>query len=265
MRTLNILVAEDDDQNQSMMKLILSRQGHNVKSAWNGFAALAAVKSENIDLIFMDVHMPEMDGLEATRQIRLWENNKKHVPIVILSGSVPHNITDEYKKAGADTYVLKPFDVKRISLLVELIAGDSESTILNESNQYSEEIISTMQILDIQDALPRFNNEYNFYFENRSEFIQSLPERLNNLDQGLSSRNWGELNNHAHNLKGVAANYGAKQLSFLSARLEEYSQLQKIKLCGKLLQEIHQANFALLKNFNSLNKQNSSTSNSEGL
>jgi len=70
-----------------------------------------------------------MDGLEATRQIRSWENNKKHVPIVILSGSVPQNITEEYKKAGADSFLLKPFDVKRISLLVELIAGDSESSI----------------------------------------------------------------------------------------------------------------------------------------
>ena len=110
MRILNILIAEDDDQNQAMMKLILVRQGHKVKSAWNGLLALEAVKKENFDLIFMDVQMPQMDGLEATRQIRIWENKKVHTTIVIITGSVPQNITEEYKSVGADTFILKPFD-----------------------------------------------------------------------------------------------------------------------------------------------------------
>ena len=247
MRILNILVAEDDDQNQSMMKLILSRQGHNIKSAWNGNEAIAAVQFGDIDLVFMDVHMPEMDGLETTRQIRLWENNKKHVPIVILSGSVPNNITDEYKKAGADTFILKPFDVKKISLLVELIAGNTESNVASELNSTSEETIANLPILEVQDALPRFGDDYKFYIDNLSEYINSLPERLSKLDRGLSTRNWNDLNNVAHNLKGVSANYGAKKISYLAGQLEESSQQQKIKPSGKLLQEIHQANFALIK------------------
>ena len=77
MRILNILIADDEAQNQAMMKLILSRQGHNVKSTWDGTTTLEAVKTESFDLVFMDVHMPEMDGIETTRQIRKWENNKK--------------------------------------------------------------------------------------------------------------------------------------------------------------------------------------------
>jgi CheY-like chemotaxis protein len=240
MRTLKILVAEDDDQNQAMMKLILVRQGHRVKSAWNGLAALEAVKSENFDLVFMDVQMPEMDGLEATRQIRRWENNKKHIPIVILTGSVQQTITEEYKNAGADTFILKPFEVKRIILLIELIAGESEASSPKESHKKQDAPLIDVPILDMQDSLLRFNNDARFYLENLNEFLQSLPDRQEKLDQALKAQNWQDLATYAHNLKGVAANFGAKQLSILASNLDEQCQGRKIRLAGKTIREIHQ-------------------------
>ena len=240
MRVLNILVAEDDDQNQAMMKLILHRQGHKVKSAWNGRAALEAVKTDNFDLVFMDVQMPEMDGLEATRQIRQWENNKKHIPIVILTGSVPQNVTDEYKNAGADTFILKPFDVKRITLLIEIIASESEAGFTEETHQHSEDTSSDIPLLNMQDSLPRFNNDAAFYLDNLQEFIQSFPERLGKLDLALKTRNWHDLAIYAHNIKGVAANFGAEQLSNLASLLDDYSQLHKTRLAGKTIREINQ-------------------------
>jgi two-component system sensor histidine kinase/response regulator len=255
MRTLKILVAEDDDQNQAMMKLILVRQGHRVKSAWNGLAALEAVKSENFDLVFMDVQMPEMDGLEATRQIRRWENNKKHIPIVILTGSVPQTITEEYKNAGADTFILKPFDVKRITLLIELIASESESGSPKEPHKKQAETLTDIPILDMQDALLRFNNDRHFYLDNLSEFIQSLPDRQEKLDQALKTQNWTDLATYAHNLKGVAANFGAKQLSTLASDLDGYCQDRKIRLAGKTIREIHQNIATLAEAANKITEQ----------
>jgi CheY-like chemotaxis protein len=240
MRVLNILVAEDDDQNQAMMKLILHRQGHKVKCAWNGLAALEAVKTDNFDLVFMDVQMPEMDGLEATRQIRRWENNKSHVPIVILTGSVPQKVTEDYKNAGADTFILKPFDVKRITLLIEIIASESVTGLPQETHQHPENISSDNPLLDMQDSLPRFNNDTDFYLENLQEFILSFPERLEKLDLALKTRDWHDLAIYAHNIKGVAANFGAEQLSDLASLLDHYSQLHKIRLAGKTIREIHQ-------------------------
>jgi CheY-like chemotaxis protein len=258
MRTLNILVAEDDDQNQAMMKLILRRQGHKVKSAWDGRAALQAVKTDNYDLVFMDVQMPEMDGLETTRQIRLWENNKRHVPIVILTGSAPQNVTDDYKNAGADTFIQKPFDVKRITLLVEIIANESEPGLQQETHQNQENITAEIPLFDMQESLPRFNNDMAFYLENLQEFIQSLPDRLEKLDLSLKTRNWHDLVTYAHNIKGVAANFGAKQLSDLSSLLDDYSQKHKIRLAEKTIREIHQNVEKLTETANNIIKQQSS-------
>lgn len=238
MRTLNILVAEDDDQNQALMKLILDRQGHNVKSAWNGNAALEAVKSGDFDLVFMDVQMPEMDGLEVTRQIRLWENNKKHIPIVMLTGSVPQNISEEYKNAGADTFILKPFDVKRISLLVDIIAGDSENAFPTESRPSLAGSLAEIPLLDFKNAILRFNRDTIFYLENLQEFIHSLPTRQENMTQAMKTRNWRDLASNAHNLSGVSANFGANQLSLLASSLDEYCQHRKIRLIQKTFHEI---------------------------
>ncbi|MCX6083167.1 MAG: response regulator [Chloroflexi bacterium] len=259
MRSLNILIAEDDDQNQAMMKLILSRQGHKVKSAWNGLSAVEAVKSEIFDLIFMDVRMPEMDGLEATRQIRLWEDNKKHIPIVILTGSVSENITEEYKNAGADTYILKPFDIKRISLLVEIIASESETDFPKENTLVSTTIETEIQLLDIQNSIIRFNNDTRFYIDNLHEFLESLPSRLENLDGALKSRNWNDLSTYAHNLKGVASNFGADQLAFLAGSLDKYSQDHKLRQASKTVREIHRNTTLLTEKATKMIDQQGST------
>jgi len=241
MRALNILVAEDDDQNQAIMKLILNRQGHNVMCVWNGLEAIEAVKNVLFDLIFMDVHMPVMDGIEAIKKIRIWENNQKHTPIVILTGSVPQTVTDEYKKAGADTFLLKPFDIKRILKLIDIFINESDSRISVQADNCPE--ISSIQqpVLDIQDALPRFDLRKDYYINNLEDFILSLPQRLDKLDQSLEAMNWKDLNINAHNLKGVAANYGAKHLSSLSAMLEDQSQQAENKQCVETVNKIHQS------------------------
>lgn len=247
MRSLNILIADDDDQNQAMMKLILNRQGHSVKSAWSGIATVDAVKSEKFDLVFMDVHMPEMDGIEATRQIRKWENNQSHIPIVILTGSVPQGKTDEYKKAGADTYLFKPFDIKRISFLVQMIADESETSFHSENKQNIEKSIDEKILLDSENTILRFNNDTNLYVANLDEFIKSLPDRLANLHRAIRDRKWVELYTYTHNLKGVAANFGANQLASLAGDLEKYSQDKKYKLSLITIQKMNE-NSVLLAN-----------------
>ncbi len=244
MRILNILVAEDDDQNQAMMKIILDRLGHNVFSAWNGLAALEIVKNNEIDLVFMDVHMPEMDGLEASMKIRAWENTKKHIPIIILSGSVSDEVIEEYKKAGADTYITKPFDIKRISLLTQIIAGENNQSRIVEQ-QETNTAFPESTVLDTDNSLIRFDNNINFYIENLSEFLNSLPVRAEKIENSITTGNFTDLENFAHNLKGVSSNFGAKKLSLIASQIEIEAANKKIRTSKKLFREMKHQIFTL--------------------
>lgn len=240
MRSLKILIAEDDDQNQAMLKLILAHRGHNVKSAWTGLQALNAVKAELFDVVLMDVHMPEMDGLEATRQIRIWENQKQHVPIVILTGSVPPQVSQSYKTIGADTFLAKPFDVKRLDALINVFASE-ELNLPKEMDVYKmDDSIRDLPTLDESDALVRFGGDMAMYHENLAEFVRGLPVRMQGMRLALLENRWEDVSLQAHNLKGVSANFGAKALSQLAWRLDDYSHKQEASQVLSIFEKIDQ-------------------------
>ena len=92
----------------------------------------------------------------------------------------------------------------------------------------------------MENSLPRFNNDKQFYFEHLNEFVQSLPTRLKKMDGALKIHNLNELSIYAHSLKGVAANFGAQQLHLLASRLEISSQQGKIGLTGRTYRELIQ-------------------------
>ena len=116
--SLSILVVDDDDLNRRLMRVLLSREGHRVEVAANGLEALEAVKQRRFDIVFMDLHMPEMDGIEASRQIRAWENEGNHTFIVALTASYLPEEGQILFEAGIDNYLSKPFQIEHIQRLV---------------------------------------------------------------------------------------------------------------------------------------------------
>lgn len=124
-RSLKILVADDDPLGRRLMHLILTHEGHHVDVAANGLEALAAVKHNQFDIVFMDLHMPDMDGMEASRQIRAWENGNSHTFIVALTASYLPEIGESLFNAGMDNYISKPLDVAQLQRLLKYSSPDS--------------------------------------------------------------------------------------------------------------------------------------------
>jgi CheY-like chemotaxis protein len=117
--SLKILVVDDDALGRRLMHLILTKEGHNVAVAANGLEALDAVKQNRFDIVFMDLHMPDMDGMEASRQIRAWENGDSHTFIVALTASYLPEIGQALFDAGMDNYISKPLEVAQVQRLLK--------------------------------------------------------------------------------------------------------------------------------------------------
>ncbi|MBW1706988.1 MAG: response regulator [Deltaproteobacteria bacterium] len=122
-RRLKILLAEDNIVNQKLAVKMLEKRGHRVVVSSNGRKALEAYEREWFDLILMDVQMPEMDGLEATRAIREKEKERGgHIPIVAMTAHAMKGDREKCLSAGMDDYVPKPIKADELFSVVERVA-----------------------------------------------------------------------------------------------------------------------------------------------
>jgi CheY-like chemotaxis protein len=115
---LKILVVDDDVLNRRLMKVLLAHEGYQVDVAANGLEAFDAIKFQKFDIVFMDLRMPVMDGLEASRRIREWENGRERTFIVALTASYLPEEGNRLFEAGIDNYITKPFQMEHIKRLL---------------------------------------------------------------------------------------------------------------------------------------------------
>jgi two-component system, sensor histidine kinase and response regulator len=217
---INILIVEDDELNQRMLEIMLSGKGYSIQFASNGLEAMEVVKSGKFDLIFMDLMMPLMDGFETCRRIREWEAGKSHVPIVALTAYTMQREAQKCFEVGMDEYLSKPLQVNRVFQLIEfLVSKKKKQTAPLIAPPVKKEQVE-VRILDTERALPIFGNDLALYKELFGEFIHSLPEKLSQLREELNNDDLKALSLHAHNLKGLSANFGAMQLSELAGTLD---------------------------------------------
>jgi CheY-like chemotaxis protein len=114
-RPLRILLAEDNAVNRFLAVRLLENQGHRVETAGTGSAVIAAFERGDFDVVLMDFHMPELDGLQATRIIRARERgNGRRVPIIALTASAMVGDYERGIEAGMDGYVSKPIDLGKL-------------------------------------------------------------------------------------------------------------------------------------------------------
>jgi len=125
LRPLRILLAEDNAVNQMLARRILERRGHRVLLAGNGAEALAVLRDEAVDVVLMDVQMPEMDGFEATAAIRAQERGgAAHMPIIAMTAHALKGDEEHCRAAGMDGYVSKPISAQRLFDELDRIVAD---------------------------------------------------------------------------------------------------------------------------------------------
>ena len=218
-RPLRLLVAEDNATNQLVVRSVLSKFGLAADFVCNGIEALEAVRRLPYDIVLMDVHMPEMDGLEATRAIRSLGCDRAHIPIVALTANAFAHDIENCRAAGMDGHLGKPFRKEELVIAISeaLARGDETHGISSRS---------------AQDEHPNIDEETIAQFRNDAgeetlqllidTFLAEASDKLRQLEclAGQAGAH-GEAVRIAHSLKSAAAMAGAKALSEAAKALEE--------------------------------------------
>lgn len=216
-----ILVVDDDMLNQRMMQLLLRREGYQVDVVSSGLEAIEAVKLQRYDVVFMDLQMPVMSGVEASRRIREWENGGHHTFIVALTASYLPEKGQELFEAGIDNYIAKPFELEHIQRLLKYsLSSPADRTIPSSS---LEPDLSSQPVLDTRRGIRQVGGDPESYRELLGDFVRELPSRLQSIQDIFAREDWVALSRAAHNLKGIAASLGAGQLHACAEKLDKQS------------------------------------------
>lgn len=173
----NVLVAEDNFINQKLIKQILMKYGVKVELANNGLEAFEKRKSENYDLIFMDIQMPVMDGVEATHEILNYEveEHLKHIPIVALTANALNGDRERFMTEGLDEYIPKPIETNELLfILKKFLKQKTEEEMIAETTPQEEVLVSEEENED--KAEEQKNNNSTINLDNGLVMLEDIEE-----------------------------------------------------------------------------------------
>jgi GAF domain-containing protein/CheY-like chemotaxis protein/HPt (histidine-containing phosphotransfer) domain-containing protein len=211
---LRILLTEDNPVNQKLALRLLEKMGYRADVAGNGLEAIQALERQPYDLILMDVQMPEMDGLEATRQIvSRWPRDRPR--IVAMTADAMQGDREKCIEAGMDDYLTKPI---RTPELVAAIERTSHRAAAGQTRPSApaEPPVDRAAI----DGLVESMGDAEFVADLLATFTTDAPVMLDEIDSAISSADAATVRRIAHTLKSNAATFGARPLSESCRQLE---------------------------------------------
>jgi len=216
-RRLTILLVDDNPFNQKVGKLKLVKRGHAVEVAGSGHEALAALERRAFDVVFMDMQMPDMDGLEATVAIRRTEEGSpRRVPIIAMTAHAMAEVRERCLAAGMDGYVAKPIqDTELWKEIDRVLPGACE---LQEAAPPAE---SAGTDLDHAAILDRVAGNMQLLQELIAVFRDDCSRLLPDLRAALDRKDAAGVRLAAHTVKGMVSFFAAKTATDVAFRLEQ--------------------------------------------
>ncbi|HOP49471.1 MAG TPA: response regulator [Ignavibacteriales bacterium] len=207
-----IFIVEDVLINRILLLNLLKKISENFEiiEAENGLEAIEKYKNNEFDLIFMDVQMPIMDGLEATKKIREYEkeNNKKDTPIIALSAGILKSEQERAFSSGMSDYLPKPINIDKLKEII--------NKYLN--NEEQEKIY-----FDKNDFIARFGFNKELLKKSALMVLNDIPSKISNLNYYIKTKDYKSIQFIAHSIKGSAGNLSLKALYDKAFELEKLS------------------------------------------
>jgi signal transduction histidine kinase/HPt (histidine-containing phosphotransfer) domain-containing protein/BarA-like signal transduction histidine kinase len=239
---LHLLLADDNPINQKVGLSVLHKLGYRADIANNGLEVLKALEQKAYDILFLDVQMPEMDGLEAARRIcQRWPAEKRPC-IIAMTGNALMGDREKCLQAGMDDYISKPVRVGELQSALQrwgpLKARKSDTAFVTRPKSTSaDNLLDQGTIAELRNVPP--SNGISMLQELVDLFLEAAPQRIAQINQSINDGPM--LAFHAHALKSMGLNLGVKRLVQLSQQLEELGRARNMHGAPALLQELETA------------------------
>jgi CheY-like chemotaxis protein/HPt (histidine-containing phosphotransfer) domain-containing protein len=238
---LRLLLADDNPINQKVGLSVLQKLGYRADLANNGLEVIKALEQKTFDVLFLDVQMPEMDGLEAARQIcQRWPAEQRPA-IIAMTGNALMGDREKCLASGMDDYISKPVRVAELQAALERwgpLKRRPDTSFTRRANPVRADDVLDQSIISELRAMPPADG-VTMLRELVDLFLQGAPTHLHQISQSLNDS--GNLAFHAHALKSMSLNLGAKRMVELCQRLEEFGRRGTLADAPAVFQELRTA------------------------
>jgi CheY-like chemotaxis protein/HPt (histidine-containing phosphotransfer) domain-containing protein len=247
--SLRILLAEDNITNQQVALGILRKLGFHADAVANGAEAIKALEDLPYDLVLMDVQMPEMDGLQATRLIRQADSRVRNhaIPIIAMTAHAMKQDQERCREAGMNDYLSKPIVASKLAAMLDtwitqieppppsVVAGPSSPPPFSDSMIFNppalrERLMDDMELILVVIA----------------GFMEDIPRQIMHLKNAFQAGDIVNLERQAHRIKGAAANTSGDDLARIAELIEKLAKSGDLAAAGSYIPEL-ETNFQLLR------------------
>ncbi|MFH0989007.1 MAG: response regulator [bacterium] len=234
---LRILLAEDHIVNQTVALHLLKKLGYTADVVSNGLKALEALEQRQYDVLFMDIQMPEMDGLEATRQIRKQFSPDQQPRIIAMTAHALDEDRMECFAAGMDDYLLKPINIEQLQQSLAQMAQTADAKRddplplepVDEPIDWT--VLERLQILQGEDD-PRFLQRL------LEDYVKETPESMERIQLAMLNGDAEDILHHSHILRMASYRIGARFMGLQCEKLERLAREHRLKNIGTIAEEL---------------------------
>lgn len=233
-----ILLAEDNFINQKVALRILSEAGYNSEAVLNGIEAVKAVEEKDFDVVLMDVQMPEMDGLTATKKIRALKTKKKNVPIIAITAHALMGDKEKCFEAGMDDYLSKPI---KSDVLVEKVDKWLDVKVEPQQGENKSQTLKKDVVFDFEHLEKMSAGDKEFEADLIDTYLEDVDIRYEKLITAIEESESGGVVTEAHTIKGASYSVGAKKVGDEAYGIELSGKLNDLKSALERLPKLKKA------------------------
>jgi PAS domain S-box-containing protein len=241
---LDILVAEDYEMNRILIEEMLSTYGITPSFAFNGLEAIKKAQEKSYDLIFMDINMPKMNGIDATKKLR---ELQIQVPIIALTANALEGDREKYLAQGMNDYISKPIDINELDKILKSYSSPTTQKSPNNQEDNSSKINNQLFVDGLLRAKDKMKFSSSIIIRLFKSFVENSQKSINKILNALKDNNQEIIYDKAHALRGIALSLQLNEIGELCNDIEYGIKEKRDINLTELIHELEQHITYILK------------------